>query len=188
MGCSEKEESDIIFNDLVPPRKLELQGNLITLSQNVDVNADGHVDYSFEVLKFLKDDIYYKQDVFYITIKRVNSYLQSNNPYEPVVLIDQFSDDLTNVTSIFTWKMAKFYQAKEKVENNSIAFISAFLSKDDEFETVKTKGDYFIPVMMQKGNNTHYGWIHINMEDYSLSVLGYGFCKTPYRQIGMGEK
>ena len=187
-ACSKKaHESDIVCTDYKQGAKLELTGPFAVKSLPFDVNTDGEPDYLIDLRKIKKDGTYYHEDAFYITIQRSLSYLGRPNPYTPVLLHDTVPVAVVN-SPAFAF-MAKLYAYGEGLDTDTNnLFEKLLLSKQDQVSAIRPSGDKYLPVVMEKGGNGYYGWMHLYFEDNSVTVKGTAFCTTANKKINMGQR
>jgi len=187
LNCSQDEsELSIGVNDFGAGKRIELSVNGIQLSEIIDINSDGHPDYIISLEKHDKDGIYYMQNVFYIRIEKVTSFLQDINPFDPVVLTDN-SISLYKVGDISVWYMINYYEVNELIDEIDNNLNQAFLSKTDEFETIQPLGIKYIPIAMIKDGITFYGWIEIELELSAIVLRKIALSKIGNKKIRVGS-
>jgi hypothetical protein len=189
-------ESDIVYTHLQPTQTLtanigeENPGTLvysttsILAGTDVDINKDGFNDYAIYISRTLTDGIYYPKDANYIFIRPIRSFLQESNPFEPLVEVDK-SLPVTYAPYVGSG-MAKIYQPQDKSMDEFDFRQDYYLYKDDYADSYLRKGNYYIALRMEKDNKHYYGWMELMVEDFSVTVKNFAFCKTPERKIAMG--
>jgi len=187
LSCSRDEsESNIDVKDFGKGKRIELTGNQIVLTEQIDVNSDGHPDYIITLEKHNKDEIYYVQNAFYMKIEKVTSFLQVTNTFDPVLITDN-SISLRKVDDISIWHIINYYEINELIEETDNSLNQAFLSKTDEYETIQPIGTKYIPIAMIRESGTYYGWVELEMELSAFVLKRIAFCKTVDKKIEIGS-
>jgi hypothetical protein len=85
--------------------------------------------------------------------------------------------------------MAKLYAYGENVSIDSThtLYDELFLSKQDEIGAIKPSGDKYFPIVMGKGGDGYYGWMHLSFDGNIVTIKAIAFCTTPNKKISMGK-
>lgn len=187
LSCSQDEsEPNIDVKDFWEGKRIELTGNQIALTEQIDINSDGHPDYIISLEKHTKDGIYYMQNAFYMKIEKVTSFLQVTNPFDPVLITDK-STSVQKVGDMTIWQMINYYEVNELIDKISTFPNQALLSKTDEFETIQPLGIKYIPVAMIREGVTYYGWVEVELELSAIVLKKAAFCRTGDKKIKVGN-
>ena len=187
-ACRENEETDIIEQNFENSLKIQLPGNVAgaVTTRDVDVNLDGHPDYAIRIEKYPKDEVYYQEEAFYMSIAGLPADADETNPFSPVVIID-LSATARKVGQVAVWNMAKFFQTGDSPADSDGTSRAALLSKTDEFETIQPLGVHFVYFTMSGERGPYHGWMQIELEESAVTVRRTVFCTTANKVIKAGQ-
>jgi hypothetical protein len=188
VNCSNDERNDFIIQDFGAGKRLAFPDDIpyMLLTENIDLNADGHPDYLISLSQYKEDGIYYKDDANYITIQGLTSYLKVANPYEPMLLVDK-SKSVRKVGDIVLTHIVRYEQVGQEIANIDSSQLESFLVKVDELDAIQPSGVQYIPLVMQKNGSNYFGWMEAELDLKSITIKRIAFCTTPEKEIRIGQ-
>jgi len=182
---------EIVYTQLNPYVELTSVDSFYTISYYgipIPCNGDSSTIYYMDIDG---DSVY----DYHLSVRNWYKFVSASKPdgnfHLSMMLWSADSSYNNNMSTEEPFPFPVFVEKNNPIGNTINWFYFSVLMSRDYESRIHTdfSGDKYMGLQLIKGNDKHYGWIHLERVDYfKIRILGYAYNKTPNLPIKAGQK
>jgi hypothetical protein len=204
IACQREKKDDILFTDIVPDKFVT------TFVKNIDEELINNVVAAALNLRLFENDTIYtaalsitsldlnKDDIEDYQIVLEHELIDSTNGHdfnEFIIQINSYSNNLISLSNKATGYIKNYKQNDVMVDSSfgtnmrfSLNTPGGYLLNINKQEDFRLSDDVYCGIKVQKNNLFYFGWIHLKIDFFSVTLCEYAISTIPEFKLKIGQK